>query len=303
MAATAPPRVVLIGGSATHFSFSAAAVSRSTGLPAINLGTHAGLGTQYLLDRAKKSLRPGDIAIIAPEYSLFTVKSPTQQLATYMAFYDWSYLFEVDTADWPCLLYGVSPINVFRGRLQALIPWSSPLYRPETVSATGDETAGSEQHVTDWMRATQREYRGFRIMPNAPSSCFARLRARDWTPGATDIEIPDPARPHPAITDFVAWARANRIEVAFAWAPTLRRDFYSTDSGFRKVFTAIEDTFRGLQVPVIGQPERFFFSETEVLDTHYHATAAGRHAMGQALGQALCEVFACRVEQSRAAAR
>src|SRR5262249_3559080 len=67
----AEPKIVIIGGSGVHFGYSGEAVTRATGIPTINLGVHAGLGGGYVLERAKKSLKSGDWAILALEPQLY----------------------------------------------------------------------------------------------------------------------------------------------------------------------------------------------------------------------------------------
>src|SRR5512141_1791139 len=44
-----PPRLLLVGGSATLFGLNARELEHQTGCPTLNLGTHAALGTAYLL--------------------------------------------------------------------------------------------------------------------------------------------------------------------------------------------------------------------------------------------------------------
>lgn len=63
-------KAVIIGGSGAHYSYSAKAITEATGIPTVNLGTHAGLGGEYILHRARGSLKPGDIAIVALEHQL-----------------------------------------------------------------------------------------------------------------------------------------------------------------------------------------------------------------------------------------
>src|SRR5262245_38814378 len=64
---TRDAKIVLVGGSATHYGFSARELQLLTGIPAVNLGTHGGLGMEYLLYRARRSIRRGDIAVLAIE--------------------------------------------------------------------------------------------------------------------------------------------------------------------------------------------------------------------------------------------
>ncbi|MCX7046468.1 MAG: hypothetical protein NTX50_13415 [Candidatus Sumerlaeota bacterium] len=69
--ATPSPRIVFIGGSNLAFGLDSAQVRQAFGMPAINMGLHAGLGTKYMLDSARPLLRKGDVVIFLPEYSSF----------------------------------------------------------------------------------------------------------------------------------------------------------------------------------------------------------------------------------------
>src|SRR4051812_31724248 len=59
------PKIVIIGGSGAHYGYSAREISRETGLPVVNFGSHAGLGLPYILYKARKVLKPNDFAVLA----------------------------------------------------------------------------------------------------------------------------------------------------------------------------------------------------------------------------------------------
>src|SRR6185503_4810607 len=54
------PKLLLVGGSATLFGMHAELIERGLNYPTVNLGTHAGLGSAYMLYLAKKAAKPGD---------------------------------------------------------------------------------------------------------------------------------------------------------------------------------------------------------------------------------------------------
>ena len=61
---TPSPRLLLVGGSATLFGLSAQELEHQTGWRTLNLGTHAALGTVYLLRETQQLARPGDTVLI-----------------------------------------------------------------------------------------------------------------------------------------------------------------------------------------------------------------------------------------------
>lgn len=65
-------RVLIIAGSNGLFGLSAKTISEKTGTTAINLSSHAGLGGDYILNRAQKILRKNDIVLLPLEYQFYT---------------------------------------------------------------------------------------------------------------------------------------------------------------------------------------------------------------------------------------
>ncbi len=66
------PRLLLVGGSSVLFGLNAKMIEEQTGRRTVNMGTHAGLGLDYILYLAKKVARPGDTILIVIEYELYT---------------------------------------------------------------------------------------------------------------------------------------------------------------------------------------------------------------------------------------
>lgn len=62
-------KIVVIGGSSVAFGIRSDLMEEELGMPTVNFGLYANLGTKYMLDVAKDSIKKGDIVIIAPEQS------------------------------------------------------------------------------------------------------------------------------------------------------------------------------------------------------------------------------------------
>ncbi len=74
MALNVPPnekRILIVSGSNGLFGVSAATISQETGIKTINLSSHASLGGEYILSRAEKIIRSGDIILLPLEYPLY----------------------------------------------------------------------------------------------------------------------------------------------------------------------------------------------------------------------------------------
>jgi len=78
------PKIIIIGGSSAAFGISAKLMEEYTGMPVVNLGLYAALGTKLMLDLSRSGINEGDIVVIAPEldaqtYSLYFNNKTTLQ--------------------------------------------------------------------------------------------------------------------------------------------------------------------------------------------------------------------------------
>lgn len=266
------PKVVLIGGSATHYSYSARVVAKSTGLPVVNLGTHAGLGTEYLLHRTRASLNPGDTAVVALEHSLVHQAPPSSVLAIFIPTGDPGYLLSAPLRDLPALLFGYPPSQVIRQVAAASVPWTSPLYRAETVDAWGDETVNTPANKQPYMLATVHSL-----------------------PDLGDVVAPaNPDSPPRAIIEFAAWAKQNNIRLLQAWPVTTFRPAYLTPR-YTQFFARYEETFRRLGFEVLGSQVDSLVPEADMLDSMNHADVNGAERVSKALAINLCRAIDCPV--------
>ena len=60
-------KVVIIGCSSAAFGYDSSIIEKYLGMPVVNMGIYAALGTKVMLDLSKDAIGEGDIVIVAPE--------------------------------------------------------------------------------------------------------------------------------------------------------------------------------------------------------------------------------------------
>jgi hypothetical protein len=60
-------KVIVVGGSSVAFGLDSEAFEAYTGVPVVNFGLYAALGTKLMLDMSKAGIEDGDVVVIAPE--------------------------------------------------------------------------------------------------------------------------------------------------------------------------------------------------------------------------------------------
>jgi hypothetical protein len=71
LTSTASPRLIFVGGSNVAFGLCSEPFEQ-LGRHPINFGLHAGLGLEFPLRLVEDAVQPGDLILVAPEYSLLT---------------------------------------------------------------------------------------------------------------------------------------------------------------------------------------------------------------------------------------
>jgi len=96
-------KILVAGGSSALFGIDTKQIESSTGIPTVNIGVSAFLGIDYILENAKKRLKPGDVVILSIEYPLYYQTRENQLLNTalkdYIISYDHDYLNQLDLVD------------------------------------------------------------------------------------------------------------------------------------------------------------------------------------------------------------
>lgn len=279
------PRLLVVGGSGTHFGIDTKLIEGATGLPSFNLGAHGDLGLVYLLDVARRIARRGDVVVIAIEYHLMDFDTkPPQLLREHVRSFDRDYLGRAPLHHLPLFLFWMSPESVLRNTLQAR-------------AGTGHMVLGKFE-----LAATNIDRRGNETI-NRADLVDGVLRQRV----AADSRLDAAARPNPlaieAMSAFVAWCQANGIRIVATWA-NMYDDPRYREAAFTRYFARHDAALRSIGVPVVGTPRDALVDLDGMFDTMYHPNDRGRETRTRRLVALLCaDGFDCIAGRASEATR
>ena len=207
------PRVVLVGGSAMAFGVDSEALAEDLGgdYRVVNMGLHAGLGLDFLLNETLDGLREGDVVVISPEYDIVWPDQPSHlEIAEVLRFQPSAYRY-VEARHWaptirsaileqpPVVLHDVA-VNALRNQLPAL--GSGGVYWRSSFDGNGDNRsavsfrAPTSRPPRSW-RPSQSQPTTHRISPRSrglrwplvnAAPGYSTCRPRSWTSGTPRID-------------------------------------------------------------------------------------------------------------------
>lgn len=253
------PKLLLVGGSGILFGISAREIESQTGYRTINLGVHAGLGTNYILREAQRLTKPGDILLLVLEYELYKSgkvrRTGTDNLMLeYIVSRDPGFFHTLSPMEQWNLFMLTSNQRLLRGLKNRLWPEADPafgVYNVRSIDRWGDQThhakadRGPEQREAVWR-------------------------------GEPDLRNGLPQHPDgfASIESFCSWAHTQHIRVLATYPNLCDRPDYHLPAA-RQTAEKIRDFFSGLNVPVIGDYTDSLLPAEEFFDSDYHLTEEG----------------------------
>jgi hypothetical protein len=250
-------RLVLIGGSGTLYSVRANILESQLGLPVINNALHAGLGINYLLYRARKSLRSGDTAILFIEYPLYDSKISWAE-ADYVLPYDLSYFAAQ--------------------RLKNKVEMVKKLTSEEYLRRVYDAAFGE---ILDGNEILNRINGHGDLMSNLhyAQKDFHRLALDKLNPINVIVKKIVKKEEVSAITNFIRWCHERDITVIGGYPATLDFPIYHSDAKAQEFFQSLENYYHSFGVPTLGGPSDFMFPKSMFFDSHFHMHDEGAEVM------------------------
>lgn len=263
-AQSARSRLFIVGGSEALFGVDAELMQRKLGVTTINYATHAGLGT-YLLDRARRVMRPGDSVLLCPAYEVWYEDAVSNVEWDYVATYDKRFFFSTGIADAVQTLYSVPGSNYY----DSLIGWGKRL-----IGRYQDERSDYNVATMD----ANGDLRG----PIAPEP-FRSGSAYQFP------RISDDAGANAEFYQFARWARQNRIRVFYSWPNRCAPEPFAPED--RMITPGLKAMFDAWGFIVLNNPGDTCYPKQWFVDTIYHADAGCRRIRTEALTRALRPYF------------
>ncbi len=250
------PKLLIAGGSASLFGISARELERQCGIRAVNLGSHAALGTDYLLHVARQCARPGDTVLLVLEYELYyhgrvEARWADKLFLDYLVARAPDYFWSLTPREQWNVFMLMPGDRLIRGLKQRFrrprAPAYGGVYNPAFINRWGDQT-----NHPDHDKPANRSG-----ITNVVSVLSGRLR--------------EPPAGLPVIARFCQWAREHGVRVLATYPNLADRPEYESDSA-RRFIASLEDFYRAQDVPVIGRYTDFIYPADDFFDTMYHLT-------------------------------
>ena len=244
------PKIVFVGGSSVHWGINAETVADSLRRDGMNFGTFAALGPDVILWEARQALRPGDTAVLALEYSMYAERNLTSDAISFALGCGGDYLNSLSPLEW------------------VQTAFASDLVRPLHVLLRNWEDKSSPEAGQD---ATERSRYGDPVAASFKGEASATLKERLRLYQPLSIRVEPYGRLARAVAEFARWAERNGIAVVATWPNTIWFDTYRDDPAFDR----IRELYRGIGIPMLGEPRTAMYSADLFYDTQYHLSKNG----------------------------
>ncbi|HEY9614541.1 hypothetical protein [Allocoleopsis sp.] len=248
------PKLVVVAGSNVLFGMSCQMIDEATGVPCVNAGTYAGLGLDYILNRAHSLAKPGDIILLSLEYGLYQDNGgPSAQLIDYVFSRDPKYLLALDFRRKTYFISWISYDRLALG-MAAKLKTPQPIaggYESKNLNKYGDETSNVKSNITE----------------------IKKQMIEQAKPIEADVDVIT-VYSQQSISNFIKWCRNQQIKVLVTWPGTMWFESYK-EKKKQEYFKRLEYFYRKERVPVLGKPTDFMYNKSMFYDTSYHLNEQG----------------------------
>ena len=150
------PKIVVVGGSSVAFGLDSALLEKYTGMPVVNFGLYAALGTKVMLDLSRGGIKEGDIVILAPELDAQTLSLYFSSDTTLKALDDdFSMFFDIDVENWFNMLGGMwkfagEKLERYKdSKANPVKPESNEIYQSKYFDEYGDFDYPRPENIMD----------------------------------------------------------------------------------------------------------------------------------------------------------
>ncbi len=243
-------KIVIIGGSSAAFGLDSSLIEKYTGMPVVNFGLYASLGTKLMLDLSRSAIGEGDIVIIAPELDAQTLSLYFNSETALQAMDgNFSMLKYVDFDNIPELLAGMWKLSADkRELLKKGIPNPDGVYNSASFNSYGDIDYSRPENIMHLY-----------YDPNVTISPEPEILSPDF------VEY---------LNDYTRLCKMRGAEVYYSFAPMNKAGF---EGGFDEVrLSAFADYLESqIDATVISNISSYVYEAGYFYDTNFHLNESG----------------------------
>ena len=268
-------KIVVVGGSSVAFGLDSERLERYTGMPVVNFGLYAALGTKLMLDLSRRGIEEGDIVVLTPEMDPQTLSLYFSSENTLKAIDDdFSLFFKTDVENWFPMLGGM-----WRHASDKLERYLNSLDNPNTGSSTEIYQSKYFDEYGDFDYPRENNIMQLYFDQNTPID-LDKDNLKEEFYLFTDY-----------LNEYIEYCERRGATVYFSFPPMneLALTSASTDPEIRAEFVAhLEEE---INCPFITEIDDMIMDAGYFFDTNFHLNDAGVIARTFTLGEDLCRVM------------
>ena len=244
-------KILFSSGSNNFLGIRAYQIADEYDVPAVNLSVHAGLGTEYIIERVKRVAKKGDLIILPLEYGNLTYNGDESVvLNKYLLSYDKDYFnSNFDFTQKLSIISSISILDLF-----------SRLFSPVAESE-------KEQIKSKFLKEL-----------NENGDMLNMTEHDSLKTKKNPFKLPDPISLETLalkeIVDFNMYCKNNGILLYITFPNIVYDEAYKTDK-YRNYFNFLHQYFKENGVAVIGTPEDAMYPRELFFDSEYHLISKG----------------------------
>lgn len=249
-------KIVVVGGSSVAFGLDSAALEREVGMPVVNFGLYANLGTKLMIDLSRSGVGEGDIIVLAPEMNDQTLSLYFNSETTMQALDgNFKMLASIDSDNYEALI-GASwgfAADKLGYTLGGKVPENSGAYAKKWFNAYGDNTYD----------------RPYNVM-----STVAKTITLDYNYNAEDGLLSEYEEFIDYVNEYVEFCTGKGATVYFSFPPMNKASLtdYNTEES---IYAFYENLSSSLHCKVISNVNDYIMDEGYFFDSEFHLNNAG----------------------------
>lgn len=258
-------KIVFIAGSSGNFNIDAERISKTIQVQAVNLGTHAILPLEYMLDHTKDELRSGDTVVLALEYLYFAGDERlSEAYIDYLLARDPNYFRHIPLAEKIEIISHVSLKRLLAPIRESFFPippaYAFNVYTEFFFSPYGDSHSNNLVFLTKQMRD---------LRATAPPE----LRILSLSAAKNNWLL---------LSEFANWCKEKNIALLAVPPATMNFEVY-TKPEYRDGLAALRESYAKIGINFIGNPYEVMYDPDFFFDTNYHTNQLGKDAYTDSL--------------------
>ncbi|WP_397451927.1 hypothetical protein [Pseudomonas sp. NA-150] len=258
-------KMVFVAGSSGNFNIDAERISKETNIRSVNLGTHAILPLEYMIDHTKKELHSGDTVVLALEYLYFASDERlSDAYIDYLISRDPEYFKNLPLSDKVDMMSYVSLKRLLTPIRESFFPsepsYAFNVYSEFFYSPYGDSHSNNmiflSKEMRDQRSTAPPEYR---ILSNTAAK-------NNWA----------------LLKDFAGWCKKNNISVLAVPPATMKFEIYDQPN-YHSALANLKVLYSRAGIAFIGNPYEVMLDSNLFFDTNYHTNQMGKSTYTNAL--------------------